>query len=335
MTTAQLIRQQTDMFRNVVGAHIDRGEPYALLDYPDHNNIGDSAIYAGALSFFDSHVGRRPQVVCTFTSTMDWLKNHLPAEGPIFLHGGGNFGDIWMRHQNFRHAVLRHFPDRKVVQMPQSIHYRNPEGIAETARLIAAHKDFTLLVRDEPSLELARKHFDCETVLCPDAAMMLNKIDTGMEPKQDLLITLRDDAEAVKDETHDWLTSRYPAEDWVDVNVWTLPIRGVWKLVRSLPDNRLGMIWREAMYRRQAEMRVMAGARQLAQGRMIVTDRLHMHIISTLIRRPHVVLDNSYGKISRYINAFGRDDLTIQVSSLAELRDVLAASEQPQQGERD
>ena len=286
---------------------------------------GDSAIYAGELAFFDAHAGRRADCVCTWAGDMDWLERQLPPEGPIFLQGGGNFGDLWLNHHRFRHNVLQRFKDRKIVQLPQSIHYRDPAGIAETARLIAAHGNFTLLVRDRPSLDLARQHFDCETALCPDAAMMLWKLDPGIAPQTDLLVVLRDDIEAVRDETHYWLKSRYPTADWVDVDVWTLPVRVVWKLVRSLPDNRLGMIWREIMYRRQARQRVMAGARQLAAGRRIVTDRLHMHLISTLIRRPHVVLDNSYGKIGRYIDAWGADDLTMQVSSLEDLQRTLAS----------
>lgn len=319
------IRAQMALFRAGVGVHLHRGQPFALLDIPEHGNIGDSAIHAGELAFFDAHAGRRADCVCTWNADLDWLERRLPPEGPVFLHGGGNFGDLWMNHQTFRHAVLRRFRDRKIVQLPQSIHYRDPAGIAETARLIAAHGDFTLLVRDRPSLDLARRHFDCDAALCPDAAMMLWRLDPGAAPQADLLVALRDDIEAVQDEARAWLKSRHPAADWVNVDVWTLPVRAVWKLVRSLPDNRLGMIWREVMYRRQSRQRVMAGARQLGGGRRIVTDRLHMHLIATLIRRPHVVLDNSYGKIARYIDAFGRDDLTVQVSSLEELQRALAS----------
>ena len=319
----EAIRRQMQLFRAAVGAHVEAGQPYALLDVPEHGNIGDSAIYAGEVSFFDSHVKRRPDCVSTWAADMDWLARQIPAEGPIFLHGGGNFGDLWSNHQTFRHQILQSFRGRKVVQLAQSIHYRDPAGIAETARLIAAHGNFTLLVRDRPSLELAQKHFDCETVLCPDAAMMLWKLETDVVPQSDVLVVLRNDIEAVKDETHDWLKSHFPVEDWVKVDVWTLPVRIVWKLVRSLPDNRLGMAWREFMYRRQAMQRVMAGASQLAKGRLIVTDRLHMHLISSLIRRPHVVLDNSYGKISRYIEAWGGDGLTTQASSLDEVQRAL------------
>ena len=317
------IRRQMDLFQAVVAPFLKPHQPFALLDVPEHNNIGDSAIYAGEIAFFDVHAGYRADCVCTWNTDMDWLERQLPADGPIFLHGGGNFGDLWLNHQTFRHRVLERFSGRKIVQLPQSIHYRDPRKISETARLIASHGNFTLLVRDEPSRELARKHFDCEVILCPDAAMMLWKLDPDVTPQTDVLVTLRDDIEAVQSDMHDWLKNHYPTADWVNVNVWSLPVRSVWKLVRSLPENRLGMIWREAMYRSQARQRVMAGARQLAQGRRIVTDRLHMHLISSLLRRPHVVLDNSYGKISRYIDAFGQDDLTVRVSSLAELQDAL------------
>lgn len=321
----KVLRQQMDVFRKIVGSYVASGQPYALLDVPEHGNIGDSAIYTGELAFFDAHVGYRPACVSTWADRMDWLVRQLPSEGPIFLHGGGNFGDLWKNHQKLRHAVLETFKGRKIVQLPQSIHYRDTAGIAETARLIAGHGDFTLLVRDQPSYDLARKHFDCEVALCPDAATMLWRIDTDIAPQKDFLVMLRNDQEAVHNDQRAWLESRYPFEDWVDVNVWTLPVRVGWKLVRSLPDNRMGMAWREFMYRRQAQARVMAGARQLAQGRRIVTDRLHMHLISSLIRRPHIVLDNSYGKISRYIDTWGTDELTVQANSLEELQEILAS----------
>ena len=51
----QAIRRQMDLFRNAVGPHVQSGQPYALLDFPNHSNIGDSAIYAGELAFFDAH----------------------------------------------------------------------------------------------------------------------------------------------------------------------------------------------------------------------------------------------------------------------------------------
>lgn len=321
-TADAVIRRQMDIFAAVVGPHVEKGQPYALLDYPDHPNIGDSAIYSGELAFLDGHAGRAA-CVCSCEADLNWLDRMLPKEGPILLHGGGNFGDLWMPHQRFRHAILTRYPGRKVVQLAQSIHYGDLSLCDETARLIEAHGNFTLLVRDKPSLEFARARFNCETVLCPDAAMMLWQLDPGVAPETDLLVVLRNDREAVHDEIRAWLGATYPVADWVTPNPWNLPVRIGWKLMRSFPETALAMRFREAIYRRNAMLRVMAGARQLAAGRRIVTDRLHMHLISALIRRPHVVLDNSYGKISRYIDAWGQDDLTVRVETLNDLRAAL------------
>ena len=38
----------------------------------------------------------------------------------------------------------------------------------------------------------------------------------------------------------------------------------------------------------------------LARGKVVVTDRLHGHILSVLMNKPNVILDNSYGKVFNY-----------------------------------
>jgi pyruvyl transferase EpsO len=37
---------------------------------------------------------------------------------------------------------------------------------------------------------------------------------------------------------------------------------------------------------------------------VVVTDRLHAHLLSLLLGIPHAVLDNSYGKLSRFLDAW-------------------------------
>jgi len=62
MTDSQIVdsyvSQQTTLFTEVVGKFIAPNQPFALLDFPEYFNIGDSAIYLGELAFFDRHVGR-------------------------------------------------------------------------------------------------------------------------------------------------------------------------------------------------------------------------------------------------------------------------------------
>src|SRR4051794_19769837 len=133
------------------------GEPIAIVDFPNIRNVGDSAIWLGEWAYLMSRKVRRPAYVSTMH---DFSAEDLDARmssGPIFIHGGGNFGDIWEAHQNFREKVLQRWPGRPVIQFPQSIHYKSPTRADETARIIAKHGNFTLLVRDEESKQFAEK----------------------------------------------------------------------------------------------------------------------------------------------------------------------------------
>lgn len=70
------------------------------------------------------------------------------------------------------------------------------------------------------------------------------------------------------------------------------------------------------------DSRVLLGFAQLDRAEVVVTDRLHGHIMSTLLGKPHVVIDNSYGKIARFIDAFGKDDVTLQARDYVEAREM-------------
>src|SRR5690606_1559790 len=97
------------------------------------------------------------------------------GDGPILIHGGGNLGTPWPKHEAFRLHLLERHRGRPIIQMPQSIHYESPDAAVRMARAISNHGQFTLLVRDARSLAFAREHFDCRIELCPDAALMLGR----------------------------------------------------------------------------------------------------------------------------------------------------------------
>lgn len=58
----------------------------------------------------------------------------------------------------------------------------------------------------------------------------------------------------------------------------------------------------------------------LSKGSVVLTDRLHGHILSILIVKPHVIVDNSYGKISDFYQAWTfRNTQSLLVSDLTTL----------------
>jgi pyruvyl transferase EpsO len=300
--------------------------PFALVDFPDHANVGDSAIWVGTTAYFSAHHGREPRYVASIDSFSEAALRTSVPEGPIFVHGGGNFGDLWPRHQAFREHLLGRFPDREIIQLPQSIHFDDPARAEAAARAIARHGKFRLFVRDQPSYDFAAARFDCRIALCPDMALFLGRLDREM-PDVDVLYLLRTDKErAVREaggragyssRVADWLVERR-----LSVEVHTLR-RVLWEMRRGRWD-RLAL--RVASYDAAAWARVLRGCRLLSSGRIVITDRLHAHLLSLLLAIPHAVLDNSYGKLGRFLDAWTGEAPGIhRAASIGEAEDWAAA----------
>ena len=290
---------------------VTRRRPLAPIS---RRNCGDSAIWLGEMAYLKEKYGKRPAYVSRMDDfSPEELERVMPS-GPIFIHGGGNFGDIWGAHQDFRERVLDRFPNRQIIQFPQSIHYRSPERVEESARAIGRHKNFVLLVRDEESKQFAEKHFDCQVRLCPDMAFSIGALRPAAA-EFPVLAMLRADLEKAGDAD----LSAYPdipVEDWTNESARSV------RVSKALGAGSALVVLKPAEMRLRkldaaAHNRFRRGIRQLARGRAIVTDRLHVHICSLLLGRPHAVLDNSYGKVRRFMNAFsGGSDLSYKAASL-------------------
>ncbi len=271
--------------------------PVALVDFPDHSNVGDSAIWLGEIAYLKA----RDRMPAYSSAIVDFDADALEAaagEGPILIHGGGNMGTLWPKHEAFRLHLLERFRGRPVVQMPQSIHYATADAAREMAAAIRAHGNFTLLVRDLRSLAFARDHFECPVVLCPDAALMLGS-QPRMPASVPVFALLRTDHERADTGDDAPLPPGVLADDWlVEDAAQKRNLRVSIKLQRLFVRDPLAM--RALRQRRMAEWRLRRGLAMLGQGEVVVTDRLHAHILSVLMGIPHVLLDNSYGKVAGF-----------------------------------
>lgn len=310
----ELIAKLDGMIHDCLKDYVSAAEPLAILDFPDIRNCGDSAIWLGEMAYLEKRFGKRPDYVCRMADfSAEEMTRRVPT-GPILIHGGGNFGDIWIGHQNFREAVLERFPDRQIIQFPQSIHYNSKERLEQSAKVIRRHKNFVLLVRDEESRDVAEQHFDCTVRLCPDMAFAIGPL--APRPAEfPVLGMLREDGEKVAGVNRDAMAG-IPTEDWITESprkVRAAKALGAASAFLAFKPAELALRKLDAA----AHNRLERGITQIARGRAIVTDRLHVHICSLLLGRPHAVLDNSYGKIGRFMNAFsGGSDLSYKAASL-------------------
>ena len=312
-SSAALISDLKDRIHQCIGEYISDA-PLAILDFPDIKNVGDSAIWVGEIAYLRDRFGKRPAYVSTLRDLSPRAAEAAVGPGPIFIHGGGNFGDVWPGHQLFREQVLRLWPDRRIIQFPQSIHFSSEARADEIARLIARHKDFVLLVRDEESKHFADKRFDCLVKICPDMAFCIGAIAAPAAPQIPVLAMLRKDKEQV--DRGGAGTGEIPVEDWITESAAEVRKARALGMLQALPSLNWNAV-RFAKYDAAANNRIARGVRQLARARVVVTDRLHVHIISLLMGKPHAVLDNSYGKIARFMAAFsGGTDLAYRATSL-------------------
>jgi len=304
-------------FLKALSPHIAAGQPVVLLDFPAYPNVGDSAIWLGELDALTALGAGRLAFTCTPADYDPMALRVAAPEGPIFLSGGGNFGDLWLDHQELRERVCQDFPDRPIVQLPQSVHFDDPVRLDAARRIIGGHGAFTMMVRDRQSL--ARMiDFGCPVSLVPDAAFVLGPLDIGIAPTFAQVALLRTDKEACDQSA---LIEALPVAtrrtDWLDEDGTAL------QALEMYVRGRDGLA---TARQRTAEIRLIRGLEILSSGARVVTDRLHAHILSLLLGRPHFIFDNSYGKLSSYLEAWTSTSPLVTVGqSAAELERFLAA----------
>ncbi len=286
----------------------------ALIDFPNYSNVGDSSIWLGERDYL-SNRSVSIRYLCDTATYEKMILTSCHPKGPILIQGGGNFGDLWPRHQRLREQVLLDFPNRLVVQLPQSIHFKDPQNLKHAAEIINNHKRFILMVRDRQSLELAKKFFCCTVTLCPDMAFAMDHKrikDRFRDPECMVLYLSRTDKEASQ-----WKSAAsYRHEDirisdWITEHSWC----GLffYRFANRLERFKHPVLWIGAQKFRLIGAQILArkrlsnGLRLLSLGERVVTDRLHGMILALLMKRSVYVFDNSYGKLSCFYNAWLRD----------------------------
>lgn len=162
-------------------------------------------------------------------------------------------------------------------------------------------------MRDEVSLQMAQAFSD-HVYLLPDMAHQLYPLRAGNKrPSQHGLRISRVDDEGGMhaemsdldvDTVTDW--PEFVGEREEHINLFRRGLGGFYRRGMGRAANRiLVRLWIAYSGRL-----VKDAARLFARHEFIVTDRLHGHILACLLNRPNIVLDNSYGKNSRYVAAW-------------------------------
>jgi pyruvyl transferase EpsO len=285
----------------------------ALVDFPNHSNVGDSAIVLGELEWFKKNDHLKLAYMCDIKRyDKNCLKN-IVGDGIIFINGGGNFGDIWPISQQFREKIINDFPENRIIQFPQSIYYQSEATLEKSRETINNHKRFTLLVRDKRSFKFAKKNFYADICLCPDMAFYIGPLKRKIKSETNFAALIRTDKETMNS-----LSFMFPDDalvfDWIKESK-TFDLRMNILLRKILLNYQTKFEFLNNLmtrsYANLARQRFERGCRLLEKGKVVCTDRLHGHIMSLLIGIPHFLSDNIYGKLNNFYSCWTHDcDIT-------------------------
>lgn len=292
---------------------------YVYWDLPYHINIGDTLIWKGTLDFLKD----KPYKMLDYGNSATANFSELSEDTIILLHGGGNFGDIYGSSQRFRKDVVNKYPRNKIIILPQTIYFKDKKNEEQDFNFFAQHENLYLCTRDQASYDLACKFLSHEKILfLPDMAFCIKEeLLLGGEPTGKKLLMDRVDVEAVA------VNKKYVEQvnlksDWPTFEkepIYCLLLRYLNGLNRRINKKNSKTILSRlinsyALNVVQPKL-IDAGVDFINQFDVVYTTRLHGCILSLLLNKEIILLDNSYGKNRAYYNAWLKDSSNIKVES--------------------
>jgi pyruvyl transferase EpsO len=281
----------------------DRTARCIYVDYPVHPNVGDLLINLGSECFFAEHnvpIWRRYNIH-DFPPKVSGIDDSV-----VFLHhGGGNLGDLYPEHQVLRERILRQYPKNRMIFLPQTAFYKSAEEERKSVEAMARHRNLHVFVRDKDSLSrLAGRGLPHVSVM-PDMAHFLAGT---LHPicgttEVDSLILLRKDEEAGCLPAN--LGGARPSVDWN--KMVPLPHKVLWRIAHML-ISKAGLLGEPLKLARlwywNREILIRDSLCFFSPFETVITNRLHAMILGLLLNKQVVWFDNSYGKLSSYVDAW-------------------------------
>lgn len=290
---------------------------YVLLDIPNHKNIGDNLIWEGELTFL-----RKLPFKCRYMANVhnaDITK--IPAKCVILLHGGGNWGDLYRECQEFRLKIVQKFSNNRIIIFPQSVYYKNSSLCRTDSYIFNLHPDIHICLRDRHSYEQLAVYINkSKLLLLPDMAFMLsiNFKDCNKVSKKNLILARTD-----FENRNDINLKTISKKGNVDIRDWpTFYNSHILCMLNNIVTSykvKISILLQETIFSFLVNpiyglnffadrlKYIKIGIKFINQYDTIYTTRLHGLILSLLMGKRIVIIDNRYGKCYDYYNTWLRD----------------------------
>jgi exopolysaccharide biosynthesis predicted pyruvyltransferase EpsI len=302
-TDTALFAQQAQAIDACLDRYIPAGRPVALLQFPWDFNVGNHMMWVAAADYLKRRNARIAYAAHGFNFDLEAMKRALNngggGDGVILFLGGVTVSRLWPRHAEVKRIVAAACPDNQLVSLPSTMLFVDDDDRREASTIFGDHRKAVLMARDPVSAASAREIFP-DTVKVEaihDSSLLLPPQLRLNKPVHDIIWLARDDLEGVE--------SKPPADvsvfDWPHDDREGMRVLFPGKLFSRL-RSRAPMLDAisnpqiSACYDRFARYVLSCGNRRLDTGKVLVTDRMHPHILAALRSQPVVLLPDRFGK---------------------------------------
>lgn len=302
-TTTNICTQLGNLIRTTLSPLV--ADEYIYLDLPYYSNVGDILIWKGTEAFLEELPSK-----CLGKHSKDSFDfRPLPKNCTILLQGGGNFGDLWRSHQEFRLKIIQSYPKNPIIVLPQTVYYESGNTFANDVRTMNQHSHLTICARDTHSAELLKeKGFTGKILLLPDMAFCINpeelQADAAQE-KEGSLILFRKDKELKEPTSHNKYLQA-AVSDWPQMQK---DEDEAWQYLKTHKKKEVDAFFIDQFFPRL----IKSGVEFASSYDEVCSTRLHVAILRILLGLPVEIVDNSYGKNSSFYNTWLKESPLVTI----------------------
>lgn len=264
-----------------------------ILGVVEHKNFGDFAISEGGYQFIKDNFDAR---ICEFTEeqmsnplTFNLIEKMLSDQDIIFCQGGGNHGNIYLFHENYRREVIRRFQKNRIVVFPQTYYFTPDENGKKEAsisqEIYNSHPDLIIAMRDRLSYSLTAEAYpQAKVIFCPDMVLYMMNQFKKQATDSDLMILFRSGIEEY--------FSGQEKEELLDSLKKTYSI----KFNNHSTNEDVNSRSRYPLIKNQVEL--------YSKSKVVITDKLHGAIFSVLSGTPCIMLKTFNHKLEEVSKLF-------------------------------
>lgn len=279
-----------------------------IFSAPKHGNLGDQAILQAEINYLkDKYVDYEINLI--FQEDVYKYKVVKEPKSLFFVHGGGNFGTLYVEEEYRRDYVLNEFKD--VVIFPQTINYTSNNSKINTFYLNKAKKSIArsnavILVRDQPSYEFAKRHFKTNIKLVPDIVLYMTSYFFNEQNvvRKNVTLFLRNDGEKAD----------------FDITSATQYLRESYEL--NFSDTHIGDLKKISNEKQRIDL-LENKWKEFQESKFSITDRLHGMIFSYITKTPCIVLNDKNSKVKNFYETWFKDKSSIMfVDSISDIEKI-------------